>query len=209
MSDVDFRRFRARKPVTTLHLAYDSNATTGPPLFDGVTLLILGGSRAALHDYRTWAAEGGGIGLQVGSDDALTNWLARHHFVRTAVLIDDDSLPAMSGLALAATIRRIRPDVPVLLLLPPDAPELSPATPGPSFAIDRRPLTRSGFTRAMEMAILLVGVDREFFGAEHIAPPRLTRPFDADEVPPGNAPWLVPMLLGGILAWVLIAMAIF
>jgi len=208
MSDLDTRRFRADRPVTALRLAHDGEPRCD--LLADTTLLILGGAAGAVTDYRTWTAEGGGLALQIGNDDALTDWLSRNYFVRTAVLIDDDSLSAEAGLALGATIRRLRPDVPVLLLLPPGAPDIAPCATGPSLAIDRRPLTRTGFARAIEVARLCVGIDREYLRPESALPPRLTRV--PDPMPDDGAyrsssgPWLVPMLLGGALAWTLLAL---
>lgn len=177
------------------------------PLRD-TTLLVLGPDHGAGTPYRLWAADLGGIGLHIEGEFGLIDWLERNTFVKAMVLIDDPRRDAQSAAALAAEIRLLRPDVPVILAANPDDEDaIEPDAGWPSFAVDYRPFALTTFVRSVEIARLMAGFDRETRPRTiahlegHAVPPSEGQAALDDHIGPRAGWWIIPVLLVGLIAW--------
>ncbi len=177
------------------------------PLQD-TTLLVLGPDLGVGTPYRLWATNLGGIGLHIDGEFGLIDWLERHTFVKAMVLIDDPRRDAQSAAALAAEIRLLRPDVPVILAADPeDEDTIEHADGWPSFAVDYRPFALTTFIRSVEIASLMARFDRETQPRTiahlegHAVPKSEGDPALDDYIGPRAGWWIIPVLLVGVIAW--------
>jgi hypothetical protein len=170
-------------------------------------LLILGPDRGFATPYRLWAAELGGIGLHIDGEFGLIDWLERNTFVQALVLVDDDRMDAQTAADIAAEIRALRPDVPVILALAPADDGIEPQADWPSFAIEHRPFALSGFVKAVEIARLMAAYDRNSQPrhtpnlAAQVMPNPGRSEEDIDDIGPHSGWWILPMILTGTLLW--------
>lgn len=210
MSDIprSYRQRLQHKAETVVVLPPAKGAADRAQPLRDTTLLILGPDNGAATPYRLWAAELGGIGLHIDGEFGLIDWLERHTFVKAMVLIDDPRRDAQSAAALAAEIRLLRPDVPVILAADPDEEDtIEHATGWPSFALEYRPFALTSFIRAIEIARLMARFDRDTQPRTiaslrgHAVTPSVAQPALDDYIGPRTGWWIVPVLFIGLVTW--------
>ncbi len=210
MSEIprSYRQRLQRKAETVVVLPPARGATDRAMPLRDTTLLILGPDNGADTPYRLWAAELGGIGLHIDGEFGLIDWLERNTFVKAMVLIDEPRRDAQSCAALAAEIRLLRPDVPVILAADPaEEDTIEHAAGWPSFALDYRPFAMTTFVRAIEISRLMARFDRETQPRTiaslrgHAVSPSETQSASDDYIGPRTGWWIIPVLLFGLVAW--------
>jgi hypothetical protein len=175
-------------------------------------LLILGPDRGQSAPYRQWASQLGGMGLYIEGEFGLIDWLERNTFVRSIVLIDDPRLPPRLAADIAAEVRVLRPDVPVILALDEgdddEAEAFEPDAGWPSFAVEHRPFALTSFLKAIEVARLMSVFDRDnqprhipHLTGEAVTPINGSEAFD-DHMGSHVGWWIIPAVMAGLVLWI-------